>query len=603
MKSTFSGLNTLVRGLYAQQLSLDTIGHNISNASTEGYSRQRVNLSTTRPESIAGGVNVMQVGTGVATESVTRARDFFMDLQYWKENSSLGYGQASQGTLGKIEGIFHDDEDTGIQTVLNNFWNAWQTLSTNSSNDSARTAVRERGAELVDAIQHAATQLRDLVADVNATLDTKVTQINQITSEIYALNKQISNIEIGGFDHANDLRDRRDLLVDQLSKLTNVTVFEDKNKNYVIQTAGITLADGNGTTKLGLDSAMDAQYGFQVLRVTVAGSAPLQYVNFTNGEMKALQEANTVDAQAYLDDLATMSRFLLQEFNGVHRAGFGSDNSTGNNFFGRGGTPDPDYTVAADLTAMVGHAPPLTNGEWLKELTVNADLYNADGLSKVAAKTAEVKTVVQSNAAGPTAKVTGTYTPLAANPAANLKFQFTVTAAGIDYTVVDAATGLDPVTGLAPVPTSIAGGGPYALAGYGLTLTLSGAGAVAGDTYSFTVPQGNASGDNAVLLSNALKMPTTAASVLAGSSLDDYYESMIADLGVAAQNRERLAANQQTLVNQIENWRQSTAGVNIDEEMSNMIKFQKGYNAAARVVTTIDEMLDKLINGTGIVGR
>ncbi|HWQ61267.1 MAG TPA: flagellar hook-associated protein FlgK, partial [Negativicutes bacterium] len=236
MRSTFSGLNTVVRGIYAQQLSLDTVGHNITNANSEGYSRQRVNLATTLPEVVYGGMGRVQVGTGVAIESVTRARDTFMDRQYWKEASSLGYGQTAETTYSEIEGIFNDDmPDTGIQTVLNNFWQSWQTLAGYGSNDSARTAVRERGAELVDGIQHAREQIEAMVGNINDSLSAKAAEINEMTAEIYSLNKQISNIEVGGRENANDLRDKRDLLVDKMSKMMNVRVFEDSDHNYVVQ--------------------------------------------------------------------------------------------------------------------------------------------------------------------------------------------------------------------------------------------------------------------------------------------------------------------------------------------------------------------------------
>lgn len=593
MRSTFSGLNTLVRGIYAQQLSLDTTGHNISNASTEGYSRQRVNLATTLPEVVYGGSGALQVGTGVSIESVTRVRDTFMDQQMWKESSTLGYAQSAQTMWGKIEGIFRDDTETGVgmQTVLNNFWQSWQTLVTNASNDSARTAARQRAQELVDAVQHARKQLSDIVTDVNDTLTTRVAQINQMSSEIFALNKQISNIEVGGRDHANDLRDRRDLLVDRLAKLANVRCFEDKNHNYVIQISDVTIADGNSTTPLALASAPDADYGFEVKRVVVAGSNPTQYVRFANGEMHALQEANSTLVKGYLDELTTMSQYLLREFNGVHRAGYGSDNSTGTNFFGNAAT---DYTVPPAVP------PVMTKSQWLDAFKVNPVLFNADGLAKVAAKTAEVKEVAQSNAAGGKATVTGAYTPPAGDTTyKNYQIRVTGVAAGVVGSIEYSINGGAWVAMAAPF-TSAAGTAPF----YGMTLAFANDPDTAlGDTYSFSVPQANASGDNATNLANAIKMPTSPGSTLSGSSLDDYYESMIADLGIAAQNKERLADNQQTLVDQITNWRDSVAGVNIDEEMANMIKFQKGYNASARVITTIDEMLDKLINGTGIVGR
>ena len=114
-------------------------------------------------------------------------------------------------------------------------------------------------------------------------------------------------------------------------------------------------------------------------------------------------------------------------------------------------------------------------------------------------------------------------------------------------------------------------------------------------------PQGNAAGDNAVLLANRLKTDTS--DILGNSSLDTFYGSFIGALGVQSQDAKRQTDNQTALVGQINNWRQSVSGVNMDEEMTNMIRFQQGYNAAARVLTTMDDMLDKLINSTGMVGR
>lgn len=604
MRSTFSGLNTVVRGIYAQQLSLDTVGHNITNANTEGYSRQRVNLSTTMPESVYGGVGQVQVGTGVAIESVTRARDTFMDRQYWKEASTLGYAQTAESTFSEIEGVFHDElPDIGIQTVLNNFWQSWQTLGTNASNDSARTAVRERGAELVEAIQHASTQLKDMVSNINTTLDAKVKEINEMSSEIYSLNKQIANIEAGGRDNANDLRDKRDLLVDKLSKMMNVRVFEDSGHNYVVQVSDVVLVDGSGTTELALNSpatSKDPDFDYQVKYVVVKDGNN-QRVNFTNGEMKALQEANAKEIPSYLKQLSTMSQYLLQEFNAAHRAGYGSDNTTGNNFFGN---PNIDYST---LT--------LSKGDWLNALTLNSDLYNDGGTAKIAAKTLIHNPVDQSNPSGGLATV-GTVAAGYSGGTATVSYQVRIDTVGAAAPnlgqVMTASYSTDGgLTWTSATPDDAANPTEFTLSN-GLTITIAvdpdnrnyAAGPpVVSDIYTFSVPQGNASGDNATLLANALKSPTKSTSVLAGSSLDGYYGSLIGDLGVKAQNCSRLAENQETLINQIDNWRLSTAGVNIDEEMTNMIRFQKGYNAAARILTSLDEMLDKLINSTGVVGR
>jgi len=597
MRSTFSGLNTVVRGVYANQLSLDTVGHNITNANTEGYSRQRVNLVTTLPEVVYGGTGALQVGTGVAIESVTRARDIFMDRQYWKESSSLGYGETAVSTYSQIEDIFNDElPDIGLQTVLNNFWQSWQTLATNASNDSARTAVRERGAELVNALKHASPQIKDMIANINQTLSTKVDEINEIASEIYTLNVQISNIEVGGRNHANDLRDRRDLLVDKLSKMMNVRVFEDSNHNYVVQVSDVVLVDGGGYTPLALNdpaTSMNPDYGFEVRYIVVKDSNN-QRVNFTNGEMRALQEANSKIPINYLDHLSTISKFLLQEFNAVHRAGFGTDNSTGNNFFG-----DPSVNYGDPTADPPVPGPPLTNGGWIDALSINSDFYNDGGIAKIAAKTLIKNPVDQSNPSGGQATV-GTVAAGYSGDKDNHFYQVIITTDPVTREVIEINYTRDGVAFGPITPTA----GVFTLAD-GLTIEIAtDPQNEDGDTYSFSVPQGDASGDNATHLANKLKSPTPRdTSALKGASLDGYYGSMIGELGVQAQASERLVANQETIVNQIENWRQATAGVNLDEEMTNMIRFQKGYNAAARIMTTMDEMLDKLINGTGVVGR
>lgn len=500
MRSTFAGFNTVVRGIFAQQASLDTVGHNIANANTDGYSRQNVNLSTTRPEVVYGGAaGKMQLGTGVTAQSVTRARDSFIDSQMWKESGALGYGQMTYDTLSRIEGIFKDTAETGMQAVLNKFWSAWQTLSTTASDEGTRTALRQRGVEMVDTIQHSSQQLKDVVGDLNSVIEIKVNKTNQINSEILSLNKQIMAVEAGGKDNANDLRDRRDLLVDQLSGLMKVQVSEDQNGSYTIQSNGVPLVSATSYTELAVradqTSPLVTTYGTPAYEVIIKETG--ENVKLGKGEIQGMidsRDDDTSGIKGYLDQLNTMSKFLLTDFNSVHRAGYGLDASapdnTNNNFFG------------AD-TGVIGTP---ANGNWIDGLKVSSALFAtspANGLNKIAAK----------------GKAT----------------------------------------------------------------------------------DGDGSGDWAVKMSEALK--TTKFNTLNNSTLDGYYNSLVGAMGVQTQSAKSLTENQKVLVNQVNNWRLSISGVNMDEEMTNMIRFQKGYNAASRVMTTIDEMLDKLINGTGVVGR
>jgi flagellar hook-associated protein 1 FlgK len=808
MSSTFAGLNTMTRGLAAQQTSLDTVGHNIANASTAGYSRQSVNLATTRPETIYTGNGSAQKGTGVSITSIVRARDALVDKQMWEETSTLNYGQQTQVAFSKIESAFNEPTDTGMQSVLNQFWNSLQTLATNASDDPTRTQVRERGVELANTVQHSAQQLKDMVTDINATIDSKVSSINETSSEIASLNHQIRNIEAGGLDHANDLRDKRDLLVDQLSADVDVRVTELTDGTYTIQAGNVVLVNGDDSQKLTTSTpagtaTIDPNYGYEIKNVSVAGT--YQPTNFTSGTLKGLidsRDSTQFGVKAYLNNLSSISQFLQNDFNAVNRTGYGTDNSTNNNFFGdntgttlsqisskditnnfspfgqtfvlgdtltigdaasgSGNTMNIDLstvlptlpiTNAADLqtdmtalstyintnaplqvppvnikanfdtttgkfslsstgsstqTSISGNTANATNfvnnlslaaptgSYWLNNMVVNPALFDpSTGLAKIDAKTApNASTIVVTNtsatAGTAVANATGTYTGTAAAAVAvklgaagitystdggttwsanvasngsvppqytfpingaNVTLQITGGAAGDNYSfslsssnttslavkqsnstggaaVITSATGIYTKSTTATsvktslncgaggvinsldyytstdggktwsAATNILGAGPYTMKINGLTVNLNvGANASnkTSDQYTFTLSQGNsASGDNAVLLSNRLKIDTT--TTLGNKSLDTYYSSMIGALGVQSQDAQRLTTNQQALVDQITSWRESTSGINMDEEMTNMIKFQQGYSAAAKMLTTMDQMLDTLIS-------
>jgi len=610
MSSTFGGLNILSRSLYANQASLETVGHNIANAGTDGYSRQRVNLVTASPSGEVYGRNKNYSGSGVTVASITRARDRFTDEQLWKESSSLSYSQTSSDALTKMEGVFTEPSETGIQTVLNRFWTSWQTLSTDASDSGARTAVAQQGVALVNAVKHAAEQLRDTAANINAEVVASVDKINQITDSINKLNEQIYFTEFSGTNNANDLRDSRDLLVDELSTLVDISVKEDSTGRYTIQTSGLTLVDAKGycnklSTETTAKNTPPDNLSYDVTNVVFVNNG--EVVNFADGkgELKGLldsRDSSTKGIKGYMNNLEKVSQFLLQDFNAVHRSGYGTDNNNGRNFFGDGSTDgDTDYS-----TTYTTATPP--SGGWINALCVNEDITDStSGLAIIAAKTtfSLVSAVAPGSSNTGTATVsatgTGTYAPTApTTPSTPTTVRVSVNNLGDrSYaTSTDGGTTWSASTTLTASPQTVT------IQGMDVTIKVNSATTPTGtDTYDFTLSKGNnnASGDNAILLGNRLKIDSSP--TLGDVSLDSFYSAMISTLGVQSQDSQRLNTNQQTVVDQLSNLRASTAGVNMDEEMTDMIRFQKGYNASARVLTAMDEMLDKLINGTGMVGR
>lgn len=194
MTSTFHSLETSKRSLITQQVALTTLSHNIANANTEGYTRQKVTMVATRPMEAYGMTKSTapgQIGTGVEYTSITRIRDAFLDAQYRDQSDIAGTTAVQMDTLSKLESFVNEPSDTGIRTVLSDFWNAWSDLSKDPENVTARQILVERTQALTDTFNGLSKQLSDLDADINMTIDTSAEQANSMMSSIAALNDQI----------------------------------------------------------------------------------------------------------------------------------------------------------------------------------------------------------------------------------------------------------------------------------------------------------------------------------------------------------------------------------------------------------------------------
>ncbi|WP_239615866.1 flagellar hook-associated protein FlgK [Cohnella mopanensis] len=509
MRSTFHSIETAKRSLFTEQALINTTGHNIANANTPGYSRQRVNLVASRPIEAPGMMrsNIPgQLGTGVEFTSITRIREQFLDDQFRNANRSLGDAKIQADTLSKLETIFNEPSDSGIRTVMDNFWKSWTDLAKDPESITGRKIVRENALALVDAFNETSKHLTDLENDLTTNIDVKADEINSITDSIANLNFEIRRLEAYG-DNPNDLRDQRDYLVDQLSNIVNVTV-TNTPEGYAINTGGINLVEGNAATPVnGL--ALVTEFGTGgLMGGEVAGliTSRDKYVADYKEQLDAM--ANTLvngdiditipAGSTYLGTkLANDLPVTVQGINGLHKLGY---------LFN---SPPALPILAGDFFTSSGG--PIT----AESLRLSAD---------IASDPMQIATSMRvENIDGSDETVKGNNT--LANFMAGLK------------------------------GTSIK-----------FTLTSTGNG-------------------------------------IAEGTIDAFYASMLGQLGVQSQAATRLATNQQDIVTQVDSRRQSTSGVSLDEEMSDLIKYQHAYSAAARFMTTVDETLDKIINGMGIVGR
>ena len=491
-------------GLSANQVSLDTVGHNITNASVDGYSRQNVNLAATKSQTIPTMYGSAELGTGVNTISVTRARDAFADKSYRKDSSDLNYADARQTNYDKLEAIYNDSTDTGVQKSINSFWSAWKALASDagqSTTTTTRQTVVSAGDKLAQNLQSSTAKTQTLISDENTQLELQVKTVNGLTSDILDLNKQITQAESTGA-MANDLRDSRDLKVDALSKLVKVSVDQKSDGSYSIVSNGNTLVDAHTRLTLKVTSTPNLDYGVNDDVITIAETGGAYDAG--NGEIKGLQDS-IAENKGYIDNMAAMGSYLLTTFNDQHKAGYDLNNNKGVNFYGETSDTYKYGSGTTTKTDSLGTTTTLKPIDIINSLTVNTSIMATNGTSLIAARTSG---------------------------------------------------------------------------------------------------EGSAGAANATLLGGLLHDTADSASgSLGNTTFAAYYTGVTNKLGSDAQSTDNTVTNQEDLLTVSTNWRASTSGVNWDEELTNMIKFQKGYSSCARCLTTMDEMLDKLINSTGTVGR
>ncbi|TFE03947.1 flagellar hook-associated protein FlgK [Jeotgalibacillus salarius] len=546
MGSTFMGLETAKRALFTQQSALHTTGHNIANANTPGYSRQRVNFGTTTPFAPAA-MNQPQIpgqmGTGVEASSIQRVRDSFLDIQYRQETNKLGYWDAKSNAISEMENIINEPTTNGLSAVMGEFWQSLQDLSVYPENDGARNVVLERGQSVVDTFHYLNDSLNQINDNIGNEIGVSLDSVNSLLQQISSVNSQISDVEPHG-NIPNDLYDRRDNLVDELSGYIDIRVTATKSEGDPAPEAeglyNISIIGANGKEEILVSKDNHYQLGFSngsgnlstttpddISQLAIFSSEGKEIVSkklpiadengnplFSQGGLRGLIESygysyeddagNTQEKGTFpemLDNLDRLAFSFSQTFNSVHEKGIDLQGDTGQSFFTNLGG---NHQNASKLISMSD----ITSKEIAASTTTNADGDVNAGDGKNAVNLSNIQNWLMND------------------------------------TAVD-------------------------LEGYDGDETLD----------------------------------VTGFNRLGSASMNSFYEGVIGKLGVQGLQANRLAGNSEVLQQSVDEKRMSVSSVSLDEEMTNMIQFQHAYNAAARNITMVDEMLDKIINGMGLVGR
>lgn len=726
MTTLFSGLNNALRTLQIMQKGIETTSHNVSNASTPGYSRQKVLLQASDPYTVPSSnrpMGVGQVGTGVQATEIKRYRSEFLDGQIRTQTSNLKGWEVRQDTLQQVEVILNEPSDTGLNTYMTNFWSGWQELAASPDSAASRAQVAEGATELTSSLRESHRQLTELQTDLDNHVSSLVTEINDLAYNIADYNRKIAHVESIG-QQANDMRDERDVLLKTLSEKLNVTMGENENGSTMVSVGGRLLvmdfevnemAVRQDPTNNMLNSVVWADSGDPVTLkgIPLAGGLDADAENLLAGELGGTLIGRDIilpRQMAVLDDIANT---LIGSVNGLHQTGYGLNNLPGatltatttpgtvdamtqvatgswaglsglpaGNMYvetrDNGGTlqfrlvdssgnplainnaslPDPvapavadpavditdawqDFSLVAGTTLDTGRGIAITfgaldpNGVVSTTTDANVAGFSTGGVAQGATELSDgARYYVEVNASNQFRLVddTGTavqvYDLTAANGSLSDGWQDIPVGGTFDtsrgLTVqFNGAPAVPPYLprqfGGTPAPASAeysAWGNQIATAANGAAQVtmgnfFSGSGAATialsdyiEEDYSriATASTPNAPGDGSV----ALHMYQLSSAALLNNNtttLTDYYRAAIGTLGQDAQQANTMTENHETLVDHLETRQEEVAGVSVDEETVNLIEYQRAYQAAARVLNTFDEMLDKVINGMGLVGR
>ncbi len=305
------------RSLQNSQTGLQTVSHNIANKTTEGFSRQRVELSSMPPL----GIGNIRVGMGAKAGAVTRANNPWMEKQIQKERTGLGFQNGRADSLARVEQIFNEQQNKGLNQYMTQFFNAFRELSNNPESLSSRTMVKEAAQQMADDFRRVNSQLVDVQDDIDGQITSLTEQVNQASKEIASLNEKILQVEAQG-THANDERDRRDLLVKNLGEKVEISWAEGKDGQVSI-TAGSTaiLVSGSSATELIAQRNATRDRAEILYRSNEYGSTFQITEQFKGGQLGGLLEVRDKIIEDSLKSVDEMAYTLAREVNTAHIEG------------------------------------------------------------------------------------------------------------------------------------------------------------------------------------------------------------------------------------------------------------------------------------------
>ena len=549
IRSTFFGIEIGKTGIMISQKGLDVTGHNIANVDTAGYTRQR--LVTTSYEPYAGisqfqPIQKGRVGAGVTVKILDQIRDAFLDRQYRSEQNIYSEWEARVQGLTYIEALLEGDSITDITTGLKNLFTAFNDLTKEPYDAAQRTVLQQRAMQLAEDFAHTYDRLQEMRVDQDLCVETVVTRINSITDQIAALNESVFFFEMDG-QPANDLRDKRNLLIDELCGYADVEYYEDNQGKLIVTLGGEELVNHKTVNKLTCrESTAELLANGDGVNIVcwedpsmggIDGALDMDKIGGTLRAHIELRDSDDPDHPGipyFIENLDTLVRALVQQVNEQHRKGY--THPTGTAVDGNG---DPTFTGVdffhiGRIQVAVDDGAGGTTMIWVDDY----DSLNAGNIRLSDAVKSDINNIAASSEL----------------------VSFALDANG------------------KPDPTTLkTGNNENAKSIYDIYNAIA-------ISLSYLDSDGNA----------------VTASI---GNLTTYLNKEVLDISVSLNHAKTKLSTQTTLLLATDTQRTSIAGVSLDEEMTNLIKYQHAYSGSSRVITAMDEALETLINKMGLVGR
>ncbi len=622
MANAFSGIELGKRSIMAHSQQIQTAGHNISNADTEGYTRQRVQVKTFDPlyrPDLSRAETPGQIGQGTTIESVSRLRDELLDSRIVSQSNVESYWSTREKYFSMIEQIYNEPHEISVRTNMDKFWQSWQELSVHPESKAARQAVVTRGQSLANSVSQQFKSLSGIGTQINGDIQVSVKQINDYASQIAGINGEIVRSKAMG-DNPNDLMDRRDLLVEKLSSLANITVDTRDNDEFMVHIDGQILVQGSVNRSFTLETQTDGKGYDKVLWSDTGIEASV-----SGGQLGALLELRDVDLREQIQSLNSMAVNFSSLVNDVHRSGIGANNVSGLDFFTTypfvedvKGNFDSNGDGAVDSTYLfsmkgtnVLNPQEKVGFEGVMVLSgqsssVSVPYYSNDTVAQVVDRIndsqSEVKAFLDRNnqlvlkATSAADKNNPDFVIRHVEDSGLFLSGYTGILSGsgeegaFDYARADAADVLTGSFDVAPLVNPA----EYIAVNAKIVNDVNNVAAGFPDGRGRSMMGDGRSAVEIAAIRNT--------QVMIGSSrtFDDYFADTVTKVGLKGEQAENMFLSQNSIMNDLRDLRDSISGVNIDEELADIIKFQHGYNAAAKFVSVIDEMLDTVINRLGV---